>query len=1175
MSSWINEAAVPNHNGNGFPQLTDPSSVAGTMMDPSAFMGNPAQFNAQFANPQQIVMPNGPMRNASPSFPNPMYQTNSVVPSKRPRPRDDGMGQSPRPAPGMLPTSRAETPQQSTFFPQPGLPQTSSGQPSPYPHLQPNGSTNATPSPIMANQMRPGSVPQRVASTSPHPFSPAAQQFPQASPIPSEHGGTPQSFMQQNAFPQNFNSQFTPGQSPARQTPTPNAMAGQMMPGQMGQMPGQMNQMQQQMQQMAGQVAGQLPGQMTGQMPGQMMPGQMAGQMAGQLPGQMPQMPAQLAGQMAGHMPPNMMFPQQMAQPRNALEQQKLLYQMQLQQQAQRTGMQMQQMGPQNMMAGQPNPNQAQAQAQVRNMMAGRPGIPNGQMPPGGMRPQPGGPQQMARMPPPEQFMKHLTSFMNSKGLPLDLHPVVDGRPIPLYNLFQIVYNKLGGYRNATQSNSWIQVTQFMGFAPHQVPAAAQQLRVIYERNLFKFEELWAAQQKLRMQQQGGLPNAQTMQQGTPAKATASGQIQSQMMQPGQQPQLHQGQMQSPVKPPGPQQTGANGFPASQPGQQPILSSQGHSRNSLSRSVQPTPTVDEFPLPSPAQSKAGTVSLPGSAHPESQGMADEAAVTMKFPAPFATNPEEYIPCSREVQTFGGVDLTALWKVGEEMQRSKIDVPTPIDLGNVDIHALTKSIQSGIHGEVRLALDTLASITSSDYHFVSPTQPIPVPQIDLRHCDELVEALVECAEDQLDLLVENSEEAADEITITPYEEVVRACRVDRLALREVPLFGSQAYTLDRAVDRLICITTILRNMSCREENHAALADDMVIRFLCVVIRYLGTREMLLRTNTNTLDLMKDLVTFLSNIAPSVEIPGREQAFCLLHFLLAFAPTPGPILSDGRLFFSPYSPSLHPYLPHAVDSLAKLLARDEPNRTHYRNIFAAEASLSPSSTNSSLPCELLTRTFALAVSPLPDPHGAHPPRPATLPPLIEARKPLLMQGLLAADILAGLAPGPETGVTRAWLASGNGFAQGLLWMVRTLSSQLEAPPPMPVQSQQQQQGGRGRGQHQQQQSHHHHQQQQQQQVKRDPDLVYVICLAVGMLRKLAEKAVEGGSSGGVLEDVDGEVDGVGGGGIGSNGVPPEVVPAKESVFAALQMQALEWTREGMLGDLLGFEKCGFGG
>jgi SWI/SNF chromatin-remodeling complex subunit SWI1 len=1110
MSSWINETAVPNHNGNGFPHINDPSAVAGTMMDPSSFMGNPTQFNAQFANPQQMGMTNGPMRNASPSFANPMYQTNPVIPSKRPRPREDGIGQSPRPAPGMLPTSRAETPQQSAFqgFQQPGMPQQPSGQPSPYPHLQTNGSANATPSPIMGNQMRPGSVPQRVASTSPHPFSPAAQQFPQASPIASEHGGTPQPYMQQNNFQQNFNPQFTPGQSPARPSPAPNPMAGQMMPQQMGQMSQQQMQQIQQMQQMAGQ--------MPNQMAGQMMPGQMAGQMAGQMPGQIP-------GQMGGQMP-NMMFSQQqMAQPRNALEQQKLLYQMQLQQQAQRTSLQMQQMGAQNMMQGQHHQNQAQA----RNMMAARQGVPNGQMPPGAMRQQPGVPQQqIPRVPPPEQFMKHLTAFMNSKNLTLDVHPVVEGRQIPLYNLFQFVYNKAGGYRNTTQSNVWPQVSQFMGFPPQQCPGAPQQFRAIYERNLLKYEELWAAQQKMRQQQQGGMLNAQNVQQGTPTKAITPGQMPPQMMQPGQQPQLQQAQTQSPIKPPGSQQPGVNGFPAGQPphGQQPILTSQVHTRNSLSRSVQATPTADDFPLPSPAQSKAGTVSLPGSAHPESQGIPDDVGTTMKFPAPFATKPDEYMPCSREVSTFGGADVNALWKVGDELQRSKIDVPLPIDLGNVDIHALTKSIQSGIHGELRLALDTLASLTCSDYHFVNPTQPFPIPQIDLRHCDELVEALVECAEDQLDLLVENSEEASNEITISAYEDLMRACRVEKFSLRNVTLLGSQAYEIDRAVDRLICITTVLRNLSWREENHACLADDTVIKFICVLIRYLGTREMLLRTHGDTLDLMKDLVTLLSNIASSVEIPGREQAFCLLHFLLAFAPTPGPTWSNDRLLFASYDPSLHPYLPHAVDCLAKLLARDEPNRTFYKAIFAAEAAV-----NASPPCELLTRTFGLAISPIPDHSRDH--RPMNLPSLVEARKPLLMQGLLAADIMAGLAPGFESGVTRAWLASGNGFAQNLFLLARQLSVQYEGPP---VRT-----GGGG---------------QQRGQPKRDSDLVYIVGLAVSMLRRLTDKARDPSNP------------------VGDGGIPPDVMPAKESVLNALQMQAQEWAKEGMLADLLAYASFG---
>ncbi|PHH75928.1 hypothetical protein CDD82_4219 [Ophiocordyceps australis] len=210
MSAWMNDA-VPTHNGNGFAHVNDANPAA--MMDPSAFMSNPPQFNPnQFANPQHAhqqqhqhhIAPsglqNGPMRHASPAAfqpsntptqpPNPVYQPNSVIPSKRPRPREDSISGSPRQNVAMQPPSRSGTPQQNfSAGYQTGAPMSTQ-----LPHLQPNGSANASPSPIMGNQMRQLSVPQRVATASPHPFSPSAQQFaaaPQTSPGPSEHG-TPQ-----------------------------------------------------------------------------------------------------------------------------------------------------------------------------------------------------------------------------------------------------------------------------------------------------------------------------------------------------------------------------------------------------------------------------------------------------------------------------------------------------------------------------------------------------------------------------------------------------------------------------------------------------------------------------------------------------------------------------------------------------------------------------------------------------------------------------------------------------------------------------------------------------------------------------------------------------------------------------------------------------------------------
>lgn len=121
---------------------------------------------------------------------------------------------------------------------------------------------------------------------------------------------------------------------------------------------------------------------------------------------------------------------------------------------------------------------------------------------------------------------------------------------------------------------------------------------------------------------------------------------------------------------------------------------------------------------------------------------------------------------------------------------------------------------------------------------------------------------------------------------------------------------------------------------------------------------------------------------------------------------------------------YTPALHKYMPSAVDSLAKLLARDEPNRTYYKAIFAADAHSNP-------PHELLTRSFGLAISPIP----ASSSHTRTI---IEARKPFLLQGMLAAEILASLVPGSEHTLARSWLESEDGFAGNLLRLVSLLSA-----------------------------------------------------------------------------------------------------------------------------------------
>ncbi|KAH6654204.1 hypothetical protein BKA67DRAFT_516963 [Truncatella angustata] len=1077
MSSWMNEAAtVQNHNGNNpFPHMNDPNSLGGnpTMMDPAAFMANPGQFNpaaAQFANPQQMAaaMQNGQMRNASPGFQNPVYQTNSVVPSKRPRPRDDSMGASPRQNPGMLPTSRADTPQQSQF--PGGFQQNAMGQPSAqsqqYPHLQPNGSANASPSPVMAgNQLRPGSVPQRVNTASPHPFSPASQQFgPQASPVPSEHGGTPQPnpYMQPQNFPQGFNPNYTPSPSPARPPSTQNPMAPQMMAQQMAQMP---QQMQQQMQQMH--------------------PNQMA---------QMQQM-QQLHQQM-----------QQAGRSMDPAQQQKMMYQMQLQRQLQQGNMSGNMAG--NMaMAAQMQAAQAAQAVQAQNMAAGRgmmptkPGMPmpNGQMPPNNMNPQQ---PQIPRGTNPDSFMKNLTTFMTVQNLPLDPNPIIEGRPLHLMQLFMMV-SKFGFYRNVMQRNMWSQVSQAVGFNPVQYPSAPMHIKTIYERNLLKFEEAWKKQkgqgqgQGQTQQQMVNPAMAGQPGQATPQRMGPQGQMQQQgqqPMQPGQPLQMQQAQ--TPVKQMAPGMPQVNGFSTPQPiSQQPPNMAQGHMRNSLSRSVEGTPVTGEFAIPSPS-AKPGSISMQIPPGQIPDGLPANSTAAFQAP-PVVSDPDEYSVCSREMNQdlYGGYDMKSIKELGAQLEQWRPDVPPALELGLIDITALTRSLQSGIHAEVRLALDTLGTVTHESGRNMTL-------MIDLRGCDDLVESLIDCAEEQVDILAEGTKPVSDEVDLASYEDIMRQCRQEQRFLRKVNVFGDADYELDHAADRLIAITTILRNLSFHDGNFELLADEVVIKFLCSTIRSLGTLETLLRSPKNTLDFMKDVVILLSNIAGSIELPGKEQAFCLLQFLLAFAPSPAPMTSFGKILFQSYEPSVHVYLPHAVDSLAKLLARDEPNRTHYKAIFAVDAASSP-------PCELLTRTFGLAICPVPDQNKES--RPANLPSFIESRKPLLMQGLLAADIIASLAPGYESGVTRSWLLSSEGFAQNLYKLIRSLCQQAEPNPPP----------GRGNT---------------RAQPKEDADVLHIISWGVSLLRRLCERARDPNDPA---------------------SIPPSALPSKDSLFNTFQtLKAAKW-------------------
>lgn len=402
----------------------------------------------------------------------------------------------------------------------------------------------------------------------------------------------------------------------------------------------------------------------------------------------------------------------------------------------------------------------------------------------------------------------------------------------------------------------------------------------------------------------------------------------------------------------------------------------------------------------------------------------------------------YQPAWRVQDNWGGLDFdsTHFKEMIDTITMCMPNVPSLTEMGVIDIRALTMSLRSGLHAETRLALDTLTKITYDNSI-----------QFNLSHCEDLTEVLVEFAEEELETLGNDNPEVTDILDLTPYEDVLQHCQAEAATLQELPEAGTKAYLLDRTADRLLAVTTILRNLSFLEVNHDSLVSPPVLKFLANFIRLVGTRVLLLRSHINTFDFMKDVVTFFSNTSAKIILPSREDAYAVLHFLCAFAPCPRP---SEPLKFTPFNPQIHRYLPSAVDSLAKLLARDDPNRTYYKQIFVNEATSTPA-------YDLLTRSFALVISVVPDRnyiehkmYQMKEQRPKEIRAfearIAESRKAYLMQGMLAADILASLAPGPESGLCRSWLESEDGWANSLLKFAMSLSAtdaQIQQPPPPP--------------------------------------------------------------------------------------------------------------------------------
>ncbi|KTW27789.1 hypothetical protein T552_02229 [Pneumocystis carinii B80] len=455
--------------------------------------------------------------------------------------------------------------------------------------------------------------------------------------------------------------------------------------------------------------------------------------------------------------------------------------------------------------------------------------------------------------------------------------------------------------------------------------------------------------------------------------------------------------------------------PVAQPVSQPVS-------QSMSQSVsQPVSQSVSQPISQPmSQSVSQSASLVSQSIPQSVSIpiSDNSVPSDSQPTNSLSQPaftQQYKPKKRIVETYGGFDMELIARMGNDLENLRYKPPALHELGTINIDALIKSVQSRLHSEVNRALDVLTIITG-DKRWCLP----------LSECDELLDSIIEIADEEYQLLIPDIKNADETISISSYEQMVDLYydEIDDLTINYRP--GSQGYEKFRSMEKILCITTILRNLTFSEENQNVMAKNnallILIEHLIILISKTNIFEISYRQR---LDLAKDLIILLSNISQYILIDNSSTAIAIIRLITAFSPDSNICLKPDKVIFTPYNPTLHPYLPAAIDTLAKLFARSFPNRHTFAKIMIFLSS------KQCLRDNIFIRTFMLCISPIPVStltHSIH---------ICEARLALLEHCTLAAETIINIFP-KEGNLAQSILSSDDSFLGSFLRLACLLSS-----------------------------------------------------------------------------------------------------------------------------------------
>lgn len=652
--------------------------------------------------------------------------------------------------------------------------------------------------------------------------------------------------------------------------------------------------------------------------------------------------------------------------------------------------------------------------------------------------------QQEANQKKVEMYNKALREFHAKRGSPMGPFLQVGQRKIPHVNLFFAVM-KNQGFQMVSNNNQWPTVARQMGFQPHETDAP-QQLKQLYQQWLLPFDE---ARRKRTASASGATPGGSTSAATPSAAATPST-----MTTPGP---AGDSLADTPNKPPSVTEEDMvvhKYLPKSRQNEEQsirnpaIIKGLGNDLNFILATM-------------PFAHELGSINILGLTNSLESGHPGEIRQALDKLLVISADPRCLLglyDCANLTQVLGdlGQDLVAeLVKLSGYATPEKDSLFSDEESETEDSSFAASTIEKVFEkysadfdndqhtNGIEVVVDSLMGTETRPSHHYDDD--------DYSHSDS----------DLSDLEVEFSHlhKKRKKVSKSPapprscnfgnYMIMLEECENEGERLEQNVEDGTPTPFLKNAVgDRLVCLTSILRNLSFLETNQAALImDEAIYEFIFTLLKRIGTLENLLATPRQYLDVLKDVATFLANVSLSLVLKNPGDAYIILLLVMFFGPNENPFIGtpdNYRVVFQEYNPLVDKYLPCAVDMFVKSVSRETPNKKFFLDIMLEKCRdpqyLEISQLNRAdsgkpfFQYEILTRIFGICVSPVPRTDLQ------IIPHTFDIRKPLMLQALLGAEILANIVP-PKTdkeNLPLRWLNSDDNFGNTLLRTACALGS-----------------------------------------------------------------------------------------------------------------------------------------